>query len=53
MCFMYADTLSACTAAHQKRALNSCELRCGYWELNSGPLEEQGVLLTAESSLES
>jgi hypothetical protein len=26
---------------------------CGYWELNSGPLEEQqSVLLTAESSLQ-
>jgi hypothetical protein len=23
-----------------------CELPCGYWELNSGPLEEQPVLLT-------
>jgi hypothetical protein len=24
---------------------------CGYWELNSGPLEEQSVLLTTEPSL--
>jgi hypothetical protein len=27
------------------------ELPCGCWELNSGPLEEQSVLLTAEPSL--
>ena len=31
---------------------NSCELSCGCWELNLGPLEEQSVLLTAESSLQ-
>ena len=27
-----------------------CELPCGCWELNSGPLEEQPVHLTAEPS---
>lgn len=26
--------------------LDSCELPCGCWELNPGPLEEQLVLLT-------
>jgi hypothetical protein len=25
---------------------------CGCWELNSGPLEEQSMLLTAEPSLQ-
>jgi hypothetical protein len=30
---------------------DSCELSCGCWELNSSPLEEQPVLLTAEPSL--
>jgi hypothetical protein len=39
---------------HQKRASDlitgSCELPCGCWELNSGPLEEQSVLLPAEPS---
>ena len=25
---------------------------CGFWELNSGPLEEQSGLLTTESSLQ-
>ena len=29
------------------------ELLCGCWELNSGLLEEQPVLLTMESSLQS
>ena len=28
-----------------------CEPPCGRWELNSGPMEEQSVLLTAEPSL--
>jgi hypothetical protein len=40
---------------HQKRACNlitdGCEPSCGCWELNSGPLEEQSVLLTTEPSL--
>jgi hypothetical protein len=40
----------------QKRASNpiaeGCEPPCGCWELNSGPLEEQSVLLTTEPSLQ-
>jgi hypothetical protein len=28
-----------------------CEPPCGCWELNSGPLEEQSVLLTTEPAL--
>ena len=47
--------LSACTPVCQKRTSDSiidgCEPSCGCWELNSGPLEEQPVLLTAEPSL--
>jgi hypothetical protein len=31
--------------------ITGCEPLCGCWELNSGPLEEQSVLLTAEPSL--
>jgi hypothetical protein len=38
----------------QKRAsdliTDGCKPPCGCWELNSGPLEEQSVLLTAEPS---
>jgi hypothetical protein len=41
---------------HQKRAsdpiTDDCEPPCGCWELNSGPLEEQSVLLTTEPSLQ-
>jgi hypothetical protein len=44
-----------CLQAHQKRAsdliTDGCEPPYGCWELNSGPLEEQSVLLTAEPSL--
>jgi hypothetical protein len=40
----------------QKRAsdliIDGCEPPCGCWELNSGPLEEQSVFLTAEPSLQ-
>ena len=40
----------------QKRApdliTDGCEPPCGCWELNSGPLEEQAVLLTSEPSLQ-
>jgi hypothetical protein len=42
---------------HQKRAsdpiTDGCEPPCGCWDLNSEPLEEQSVLLTAEPSLQS
>jgi hypothetical protein len=40
----------------QKRASglirDGCEPPCGSWGLNSGPSEEQSVLLTAEPSLQ-
>ena len=46
----------SCLQTHQKRAsdliTDGCEPPCGCWGLNSGPLEEQPVLLTAESSLQ-
>jgi hypothetical protein len=31
---------------------DGCELPCGCWKLNPGPLEEQPVLLTAKPSLQ-
>jgi hypothetical protein len=41
---------------HQKRTsdliIDGCEPPCGCWDLNSGPLEEQSVLLTAEPCLQ-
>ncbi|KAM7321291.1 hypothetical protein ACRRTK_019383 [Alexandromys fortis] len=40
----------------QKRApdliTDGCEPPCGCWELNSGPLEEQAILLITEPSLQ-
>lgn len=33
-----------------REVTDSCELTCGYWELNPGPLKEQPVLLTADIS---
>jgi hypothetical protein len=41
-----------CVRVSDVGVTDSCELPCGCWELNlGGPLEEQPVLLTTESSL--
>jgi hypothetical protein len=32
--------------------MDGCEPPCGCWDLNSGPLKEHSVLLTAEPSLQ-
>jgi hypothetical protein len=49
-------THCSCLQTHQKRALDlitdGYEPPSGFWELNSGPLEEQSVLLTTEPSLQ-
>ena len=53
---MYMSLLSTCIPAGQKRAsdpiTDGCELPHGCWELNSGPLREQPVLLITEPSLQ-
>ena len=46
---MYIGALSACMPADQKGE-SKCELPFGFWELNSGLLEEQPVILTTELS---
>ena len=50
---MYVNPLSL--SSEEERALDpitdGCQPPCGCWELNTGLLEEQSVLLTAESSL--
>ena len=50
------NVLPACMPAGKKRAsdpiINDYEPPCGCWELNSGPLEDQPVLLTSEPSLQ-
>jgi hypothetical protein len=44
----------SCLQTHQKREsdliTDGCEPPCGCWDLNSGPSEEQSVLLTTEPS---
>jgi hypothetical protein len=53
--FMYMSTLSL-SSEHQKKTSDpisdGCEPPCRCWDLNSGPQEEQIVLLTAELSLQ-
>ena len=47
---MYTVLCNACMPEGQKRApdltVDGCELPCGCWELNSGPMEEHPVLST-------
>jgi hypothetical protein len=40
------------TRWHQIPIRDGCEPTCDCWELNSGPLNDQSVLLTAEPSLQ-
>ena len=47
---MYINVIPACTPTCQK--LDGCELPCGCWVLNSGPLKKLSVLLTTEPSLQ-
>ena len=53
---MYMSALAACIPACQKREtsdhiIDGCESLC-HRDLNSGPLEEQSMLLTTEPSLQ-
>ena len=43
-----SDTPEEAIGTHYR----GCEPPCGCWELNSGTLEEQSVLLTTEPSLQ-
>jgi hypothetical protein len=50
------NILPACMLVHQKGApdliTGGCEPPCGCWDLYSGPLEKQPMLLTSEPSLQ-
>ena len=56
ICLFVCLFVCSCLQTHQKRAsdpiTDGYESPCGCWELNSGPSEEQSVLLTAEPSLQ-
>ena len=46
--------MCVCVRVSDTGVTDTCELSCGCWELNLGPLEEQSEeLLTTESSLQS
>jgi hypothetical protein len=52
---MYLSTVSLSSDAPEKgidTITDGGESPCGCWDLNSGPLEEQSVLLTVEPSLQ-
>jgi hypothetical protein len=49
VCAMPSEARRGCLSPGTGVA-NSCELPCGWQELNPGPLQEQVVLLTAEPS---
>ena len=44
--------MSVCQKRTPDLITDGYEPPCGCWELNSGPLEEQSVLLTTEPSLQ-
>ena len=56
MYLFYVRVHCSCLQTHPKRAsdpiTDGCEPPCGCWELNSGPLEKQSVLLTTEPPLQ-
>jgi hypothetical protein len=53
--FVYVNTLLLSSVTPEEGIRSHYrwrEILCGYWELNSGPLKEQPVLLPAEPSLQ-
>jgi hypothetical protein len=54
--FYVYEYIGCSLRTYQKKAsdpiTDGCEPPCGCWDLNSGPLEEQLVLLTTEPSLQ-
>jgi hypothetical protein len=53
---LHISVFCCCPQTHKKKVsdpiTDGCELPCGCWDLNSGPLREQSVLLTPEPSLQ-
>ena len=52
MCIAFLPRVPASQKGAPGLIIDGCKPPCGCWELNSGPLEEQSVLLTSEPSLQ-
>jgi len=52
MCIDTLPCMYVCVTVSDLRVTDSCELPCGWWELNRGPPEEQSMLLTIDPSLQ-
>ena len=52
MCMQYPQRPEEDIRSHGTEVKDNCQLPCGCWELNPGPLQEQPVLLTTEPSLQ-
>ena len=50
--YYICSVLTACQKRVPDLVTDGCEPPCGCWEMNSGSLEEQPVLLTSETSLQ-
>jgi hypothetical protein len=50
--YIHCSCLQTCQKRASDPVIGGCELPCGSWELNSGPLEEESVFLTTEPSLQ-
>jgi hypothetical protein len=51
--YVYVYTPEESMGSSGSTVITGCEPPCGCWELNSGPLEDEPVLLTTEPSLSS
>jgi hypothetical protein len=50
--FIYLSKYAVATFKKKVLITDGCEPLCGCWDLNSGPSEEQSVLLTVEPPLQ-
>jgi hypothetical protein len=48
----YFAYMQVCVRASDHGFTDSCELPCGHWQLNLGPLVKQSMLLAIDSSLQ-
>lgn len=51
-CFCIHSSVSLSVGSPGDGVTNACELPCGSWEVNPGPLDEQSVFFTTESPLQ-